>query len=402
MSKKVATLPTWFWPEGVPRATGAPPLFLEEALVDKWAEERPEQLAIIAPSKAFTYSTLQNQITRGARVIAKHVCADGERRLLIEAGSRTDALLLLLSALKARCVVHCSSSVDERSIARFNPEVLVTERPIRPGVGAAVLAAEDVLRGSDGDGAAERGEPKSPALALLTEQRSFAFHSHYGLLSGAIALTSFMEMPDGVKILLSADPGSWWGFYSAISALYLGGSVVICEEDDGTAIAQAVRDHHVDAVFLTAEQAMNVTHRLARSERMIFRETCRWLLMSVEGPFPVKQRKALNNLIGRLAPTVYGTAETGPILASHPSWCVDESVGIPLTNAELRPVDPVSREPIEVPWELLEYAAIDVKASHMMIGYDDPEATAERVRRRWFFTGRLAMMDGNGLYYLLP
>jgi acyl-CoA synthetase (AMP-forming)/AMP-acid ligase II len=402
MSKKVATLPTWFWPEGVPRAVGVPPLFLDEALVGKWAEERPDQLAIIAPSEAFTYSILQSRITRSAGVISKHLAADGERRLLIEVSSRTKALLLLLSALKARCVVHCSSSADERSITRFNPEVLVTERLIRPGVGAAILVADDVLHGSEGNGAAEGGEPRSPALALLTERHSFALHSHLGLLSGAIALTSFMEMPDGVRILLSADPGSWWGFYSAISALYLGGSVVICEEDDGSAIAQTVRGHHVDAVFLTAEQAMNVTHRTARSERMIVRETCKWLLMSVDTPFPVKQRKALNNLMGRLAPTVYGTAETGPIIASHPSWCVDESVGIPLTNAELRPVDPVSREPIEVPWELLEYAAIDVKASHMMTGYDDPKETAERVRRRWFFTGRLAMMDGNGLYYLLP
>jgi acyl-CoA synthetase (AMP-forming)/AMP-acid ligase II len=401
MSKKVAALPSWFWPEEVPRTVGVPPFFLEEALVEKWAEEQPEAPAIVTGEKTLTYAALGEQVSRSAAFIAER--AEGQaKRVLVSVSSPTKALLLILAALKARSLVHVTLFLEGEALARFAPDIVVAQGRCDPNVASVVLSDEQVLNAPPSHAVEHAGEPRAPALAFSTDRDLLALHSHYGLLAGAIAFAAFMEMPHGMRFLLNQHPSRWYGFYSAMIALYLGGSVVACDTEQVGATVEMLQKWRPDAAFFTPEQAGLLTQGMTRAARKALWRSCEWTFMPVSGPFSGRQRKALSNLFGRPILTVYGLPESGPVAASHPSWHLEESVGIPLTNAELRPVDPASREAIEVPWELLEFAGIEVKASHMMLGYDDAKETAERLRRRWFFTGRLAAMDANGLYYLLP
>ena len=84
------------------------------------------------------------------------------------------------------------------------------------------------------------------------------------------------------------------------------------------------------------------------------------LLLSVPGPFDPDMRRRVGRSFDCPALTMYGSAETGPVFASHPSWYLDESVGIPITNAHVVPVDPRSGAPLQTLWELVECARVSV------------------------------------------
>ncbi|MCZ7629139.1 MAG: hypothetical protein M5U19_08785 [Microthrixaceae bacterium] len=51
------------------------------------------------------------------------------------------------------------------------------------------------------------------------------------------------------------------------------------------------------------------------------------------------ERRRVGKLFGSPALTFFGLPETGPIFASHLSWYIDESIGIPISNAFVVPVD---------------------------------------------------------------
>lgn len=403
MSKKVAVLPTWFWPERVARNIGTPRFYLEEVLVERWAEKEPKRTAIIAGDEMITYAALQDQLTRSAGLIGEQV-KGREGRVLIAVTSRRDALLLLLATLKSRCLVQTLFPVGSKDVALFAPDLLITDTVPPPDLDTGemtLLSSGDALKPTTPLTARGPVGIRDPAIASPVRDGLLAFHSHHALLSGAISFTIFMEMPEGSAVLLNQPLSTWAGLYSVLAALYLGGTVVLAETTDVLEMALLVEQHYAQCLFLTPAQAIELTQRATRATRRALQESCRWVFLPVDGPFPARYRKKLRKLLGLPILTVYGLPETGPIAASHPSWYIDEAVGIPLTNAELRPVHPESREPIEVPWELVEFAAIEAKTPQMMLRYNSPEETQERLRRRWFFTGDLAAMDANGLHYLL-
>ena len=98
---------------------------------------------------------------------------------------------------------------------------------------------------------------------------------------------------------------------------------------------------------------------------------------------------------------MFGLAETGTIFASHPQWYLDESVGIPMTNAHVVPSDPRNGAPIQALWELVESAEVTVKGPMLMCGYEGGDNESHFVGGR-FRTGVIASSDANGMIYILP
>ena len=85
----------------------------------------------------------------------------------------------------------------------------------------------------------------------------------------------------------------------------------------------------------------------------------------------------------------------------HLSWYIDESIGIPISNAFVVPVDPRSGNPVPTLWELVESAMVTVWCPGMLEGYEG-DAHPERFRDGRFVTGIIASSDANGMVYLLP
>jgi acyl-CoA synthetase (AMP-forming)/AMP-acid ligase II len=123
-------------------------------------------------------------------------------------------------------------------------------------------------------------------------------------------------------------------------------------------------------------------------------------LLTVDGTFDPDQRRRVGKSFESAALTVWGLPETGPILASHQSWYMDDSVGIPITNAHVVPSEPRTGEPIQTPWELVESAEIAFWSPALMAGYEGGDHPARWAGGR-FRTGMIASSDANGMVYLL-
>src|SRR5579875_1125337 len=370
MSKKVATLPNWFWPEGVARSIGIPPLFLDELLVERWADETPQKVAFITQSEEYTYQRLREVVNRGARNIDELCRSNGNRVLIVEESPAT-SLLLLLSAWKARCFV-CLLHPEQISLAsRFAPNVVISSAH-KPHDNVAITQPEAIFTESADQPIEGRCELRHRSVAMPSIDGFLVFHSHYSLAAGILALVTFLEIPQQLRVVVANHPTTWHGLYSALLAMYQGGTAIVNATSSAQSLVQNMLNFDGEALFVTPEQAGELISEVGPRQRRELREKAKWVVMAIESAFSARVRESLRNLFRR-----------------------------PITNVELRPVDPKSREPIEVPWELLEYAGVEIKASHLMVEYDDPKITSQRLRRRWFFNGLLAMMDANGLYYLL-
>ena len=118
------------------------------------------------------------------------------------------------------------------------------------------------------------------------------------------------------------------------------------------------------------------------------------------GPFTAIGRRRLRNLLDKPALLTYGSVESGPVLSSHPTWYLDAAVGIPITNVDVWPLNPASGNPLEVPWEAIEYGEVGVKSPMTGVRYQPSEETAKRVHDGWLRTKIVTTMDPNGLFYI--
>ena len=75
-------------------------------------------------------------------------------------------------------------------------------------------------------------------------------------------------------------------------------------------------------------------------------------------------------------------------------------MGIPVTNVDVWPLYPATGNPLEVPWEAIEYGEVGVKSPMTAAGYHLPEEKEKRVRDGWLRTKIVATMDPNGLFYI--
>jgi hypothetical protein len=88
------------------------------------------------------------------------------------------------------------------------------------------------------------------------------------------------------------------------------------------------------------------------------------------------------------------------VFASHASWYMDESVGIPITNAQVVPSDPRTGEPIQALWELVDSAEVTVWSPAVCLRTEGADQPGRWAGAR-FRTGMMASSDANGMVYLL-
>lgn len=96
----------------------------------------------------------------------------------------------------------------------------------------------------------------------------------------------------------------------------------------------------------------------------------------------------------------YGLTETSPFITLVPPECDREkmgSIGLAVPHAEIRLVD---EKGVEVPSG--EVGELIVRGPMLMKGYhNNPEATRERIRNGWLYTGDLCRKDEDDFYYHL-
>jgi long-chain acyl-CoA synthetase len=226
------------------------------------------------------------------------------------------------------------------------------------------------------------------------------YHSHKSLLAGAVSWSSFVPLK-AEDVTLALEPlYTWEGIYSLFPVLFRGGTCLIGSLEEPERTADAVGNHHPGFAIISRREAAELYRSGYGSVVQAFRENLRGLFVSVDGPFTAAGRRRLRNLLNKPALLTYGSAQSGPVLASHPTWYLDDAVGIPLTNVDVWPLNPANGNPLEVPWETIEFGEIGAKSPMVALDYETPEEKDKYVRDGWLRTWVVGTMDPNGLFYL--
>lgn len=354
MPKTIAITPSWYWPARVPRVVGVPPFTLPELLVERRARREPDGLAVVDGNERITNAQLASMVAEVA-------------------GGTPDAAAISSPVPTARGVVALLGALASGTPIRFDAQ------------GAASLGSE------------RREGNREPVIGLPARD-ALAWHSQRSVLAGGLSLGAFLEVGAERPWLSTFGLGSWEGLYGVTTALAAGAPLVLAPAGEG-ALEYIVREG-VGIAFTDLASAYQASKEAKRDVKAV-RGVLGSLLLSTGGMFDPDQRRRVAKLFECPALTIFGLPETGPIFAAHPSWYIDEAIGIPMTNVHVVPVDPRSYTPVQTLWELVESAMVTVFSPMMTVGYEGG-AHADRFRDERFVTGLIASSDANGMIYLLP
>lgn len=364
MPKTIAITPSWYWPAGVQRVVGVPPFSLPELLVERRARRDPGGLAAVDAGERLTNAELAARVSEAA---AAPVAADA----LSSPVPTVAGLVALLGALAAGVPL------------RFDPAGAATAGSPATGV-------------PGGNGA---GRLHDPLVALaVADGGDLAWHTQRSLLAGGLSLGAFLALGPDRPWLSTFPLGTWEGIHGIVTPLAAGAPVVLGPPGEG-ALELIVREG-AGAAFTDLDSAYR-TSREAKRDVKAVRGVLSYLLLSTGGMFDPDQRRRVGKMFETAALTIFGRPDTGPIFAAHPSWYIDEAIGIPMTNAHVVPVDPRSLVPVQTLWELVESARVTVFSPMLTVGYEGG-AHEERFHDGRFVTSLIASSDANGMIYLLP
>jgi len=387
MSKTIAITPSWYWPENVDRVAGIPPYGVDELCLTRHARDRPDAPAIICNGGKTSFSELEGWVNGVATHLMERT--EGAGRAVFRGASDTESLVVLLASLRAG--IHLRMALPDESLSELS-SVFGTQ---------VCIGAEDAQADRVAAPAGQRrtADLEAPVIAMCGAHGTVN-HSHRSLLAGMISLSAFLgATPEGAW--LPALPlGRWEGVISTLMGLYTGVGVVLGSNGSAEGFAELISRERPQYVYGDLQEVTRATREARRAVKAA-RDTLTAMLVATSGPFDPGDRQRVGKSFRCPALTTYTLAETGLIFAAHPRWYLDESVGIPVTNAHVVPADPRNGSPISTLWEMVESAEVTVKGPMLMCGFEGQEATDRYCDGR-YRTGVIASSDANGMIYVLP
>ena len=410
MSKGAVGLTAGYWPEDVYRYLAIPGIPIDDGLVARPGKRTPDRPALIGHQGPLSYKQLLADTDQVMKAVL--TCLEGKgSRVAIAVADPLDLMKIVFGALKARAVIFLMNlSLPPEDLAvqlqQFRPDLAIADDAFRRTIGAAPDGIRTVsmaeLRETKPAAAPPRGRQDlgAPALALSMEGGGLAYHSHRSLLGGAVSWSTFVPLKTEDLVLAAQPLYTWEGLYSLLPILFRGGTCLVADLQDPDKLAHGVREHHPIYTMLSRPEARLLYQSTHRPVVQAFKENLHGLFVSTTGPFTAIGRLRLKNLLGKPALLAFGSAEAGVVFSSHPTWFLDTAVGIPVTNVDVWPLNPANGNPLEVPWETIEYGEVGVKSPMTAADYHSPEEKEKRVKGGWLRTKIVTTMDPNGLFYI--
>jgi acyl-CoA synthetase (AMP-forming)/AMP-acid ligase II len=388
MPKTIAITPSWYWPESVDRVAGIPPFGVAELCVDRHAREHPENIALISRDGEISFAELQQRVAAMSEILKQK--KPESRRAVLSGELSISGIVRFFSALSAGYHVRLVRADEDRESAAaiFGSGLDLSAEEIPDAAG---VIADNSVVGLD---------ELNTASVAIEGKSAVVNHSHRSLLASTISLVTFLQPQAERSWLASLPMDRWEGLLSVIVPLYLGVPLVLGNGDDPEGFAEAVQQYQAGYAIADLDTATLATREAKKSVKKA-RDILDSVLLSTQGVFNPGDRQRVAKSFRCSSLTMFGLAETGTIFASHPQWYLDESVGIPMTNAHVVPSDPRNGAPIQALWELVESAEVTVKGPMLMCGYEGGDNESHFVGGR-FRTGVIASSDANGMIYILP
>jgi long-chain acyl-CoA synthetase len=189
-----------------------------------------------------------------------------------------------------------------------------------------------------------------------------------------------------------------FGMTCAMNAAIAAGAALslLARFDPATAIERIRRDRVtvLEAVPTMYSALLSVADQFS-PEAMATLRTC----VSGGAALPVAVLNDFEKTFDAMILEGYGLSETSPVVTfNHPdAERRPGSIGTPIEGVRVRLVDEEgNRVPAGTPGE------IQVKGPNLMKGYWNlPKATDEAIKDGWFSTGDIAVLDADGLYYVV-
>lgn len=410
MSKGAVGLTAGYWPEDVYRYLAIPGISIDDGLVARPGKRTPDRPALIGHQGPLSYKQFLADLDQAMKTILTSLEGKGNR-VAIAVADPLELMKVVFGALKARAIVFLMNPTLPPAqltaqLQLFRPDVALVDDAARRSIeassqGVRILSLLE-LRETKPATAAPRGRQDlgAPALALAMEGGGLAYHSHKSLLAGAVSWSTFVPLKTEDLVLAAQPLYTWEGLYSLLPILFRGGTCLVADLQDPDKLAHGVREYHPIYTMLSRPEARLLYQPSHRPVVQAFKESLHGLFVSTTGPFTALGRLRLKNLLGKPALLAFGSAEAGPVFSSHPTWYLDTAVGIPVTNVDVWPLNPANGNPLEVPWETIEYGEVGVKSPMTAADYNSPEEKEKRVKGGWLRTKIVTTMDPNGLFYI--
>ncbi len=392
MPKTIATTPSWYWPEGLSRVIGVPPYSIIELGVDRWINS--DQIALRGQGVNYTYKEVRDLVEKVKCYINSAASENGKVAIVI--GATPQGAILALGAVESNCNVYLYPKNEAYKANQINPSLVLTDDlgSLGSGFDAGKVVSLDEIVGNESqsseDGLINIGKLRFPHICF-SGKFGDAWHSNRSLLASGLSFAAFFSQSEGSGWLSTYSPGTWQGFTSLVSALYSKSVYTLSDTQDH--FVENFKDPSLGWLILPIESAESHILSLGRKGRP---STFKTAVIGVEGVFSPDLRREISGFVGQ-ALTLYGMAESGPMLASHPTWFLDEATGIPLPNMNLNPADPDTNEIIDALWEFLDQAMILAYSPSLAI----PQSDSSNYVGNHLVTGALAASDPNGMLYIL-
>ena len=396
--------------------------FFVGEVLEGTARKYPEKTALIFRDETLTFRALDEAVSSLARYLQKERVRQGDRVALLLPNSlafalgyyatqRAGAVTVVLDArLKGRELRGVLKDADVTLLIthhRLMPDIAevlseFARIPLWVAGGKGEQSFEEKLASPPPDFTQPRRDPEDDALILYT---SGSTGEPKGVVLNHINLAQF---PRCAAEIFKTHSDSVWGCILPMS--HISGPIYLNEiADKGSAMV--IFDQFNPVTWLEGIQKYRIT--IFHGVPTVFH-----LLLGV--PDLQKYDTRSVNLVGMMGTTVpvslmrafkrsqphvnvvqgYGLTETSPMITMtelHHADAKMASIGTAAPGVEVKIIDEEGREGAEG-----EAGEIVTRGPHVMKGYfRRPEATAERVRAGWLYTGDVGRRDSDGYYYHL-
>jgi hypothetical protein len=371
-----------YWPEMTARHAHVPLERAPQFTVHRSATSDPDRAALVTPQRSVTFAELSELVRRAAAGIAERTEENGRVAVLLD-----DPVAQAACAFGAweadRLAFVASGPVPFETLADFAPD-LVVARELAHGLrGVPVetpftLPAEPVTFG--------KANLRAPVLVLPNaDATGEVAHNHKTLVATAVAFSSFFQFEPGAEVVLLEPPTGWLGLAVMLAAWHRATTIRVAWTADWAGHRDRV--DYVAGAFAVADARYAGATPALRDVRAGV-----GAILGVEGPFSPSRRRRLARRLGTPVLTVYGRNDLGPVLGSHPTWYLDDAVGIPLPNVDTRPLDPDGGAELTIGWDAVEEAEIGVKSALAPAGGE--------LSGTWLRSRMVGQVDPTGLYFV--
>jgi hypothetical protein len=383
MGKGALGLLSAYWPEMTARHAHVPLERAPQFTVHRSARSDPDRAALITPQRSATFAELSDLVRRAGAGIAERTGESGRVAILLD-----DPLFQAACAFGAweadRLVFVASGPVRFETLADFAPDLVVARELAHapPGVPVdtahTLLATEPVTFG--------KANLRAPVIVLPKPDRSGEVaHNHKTLVATAVAFSSFYQLEPGAEIVLLEPPTGWLGLAVVLAAWHKGATVRAAWTPDWAGHPERV-DYLAGSFAVADGRYAGATPALRDVRAGV------GAILGIEGPFSPARRRRLARRLGTPVLTLYGRNDLGPAIGSHPTWYLDDAVGIPLPNVDTRPLDPSDGAELTIGWDAVEEAEIGVKSALAPAGGE--------LSGTWLRSRLIGQVDPTGLYFV--